>query len=403
MYVLVCFGHTSMWLWLASHLSISATGSERGQKRCQNEARTRPENSFGNPSALAAQQHFARCPWWLQAASVDCTHGPSFLPSFLPSFPSFPPCILPSFPPSLLSSFPPFLLPSFPPSPPSFLPSLLPSFLPSLLSSFPPFLLPSFLPSFLSSFPPFLLPSFPPYFLPSFLPACLPSCLPSFLLRTFLPPENGKKFPKKNGKKFPKKIALLKQYRTSYGSHAAVQRQLQGAEWQRTLPPTLFKGQSILCCPEDLRCSACPAAGMQLCRPCELPLCRSCWSRMRQGAFSGLRSAICNDNFYGYPAELFYQHRVRWIETAAASPLWTSMVSFYLEAHRGHVLEEPVHRAEHRLAIRGNISAVSLPREEIYGHFAQMTPHDRIATLPHALPALRAMWKACGMLSSWSG
>ena len=141
MYVLVCFGHKSMWLWLASQLSISATGSERGQKRCQNEARTRPENSFGNPSALAAQQHFARCPWWLQAASVDCTHGPSFLPSCLPAcLPAFLPSLLPSFPPSLLSSFPPFLLPSF-----------LPSFRPSLLPSFPPFLLPSFPPSLLSS------------------------------------------------------------------------------------------------------------------------------------------------------------------------------------------------------------------------------------------------------------
>jgi len=28
-------------------------GSERDQKQIQNEARTRPENSFGNPSALA--------------------------------------------------------------------------------------------------------------------------------------------------------------------------------------------------------------------------------------------------------------------------------------------------------------------------------------------------------------
>ena len=35
----------------------TATGSERGQNRCQNEARTRPENSFGNPSALAAVYH----------------------------------------------------------------------------------------------------------------------------------------------------------------------------------------------------------------------------------------------------------------------------------------------------------------------------------------------------------
>ena len=114
---------------------------------------------------------------------------------------------------------------------------------------------------------------------------------------------------------------------------------------------------------------------------------------MRQVQFCGIPSALSNDNFYGYPAGLLYQHRVRWIETAAASPLWTSMVSFYLEADRGHVLEEPVHRAEHRLAIRGNISAVSLPWEDIYGHFAQMTPQDRIATLPHALPALRAMVK----------
>ena len=210
MYVLVCFGHKSMWLWLASQLSISATGSERGQKRCQNEARTRPENSFGNPSALAAQQHFARCPWWLQAASVDCTHGPSFLPSFLLSFlpflpfvPPLRPSLLPSFSPSLLSSFPPFLLPSFPPFllpsfPPSLLSSFPPSFLPSFPPSFPPFLLPSFPPSLLSSFLPFVLPSFPPsllpslfpFFLPSFLPACLPAFLPSFppfLLSSFPP------------------------------------------------------------------------------------------------------------------------------------------------------------------------------------------------------------------------
>ena len=218
MYVLVCFGHKSMWLWLASQLSIFATGSERGQKRCQNEARTRPENSFGNPSALAAQQHFARCPWWLQAASVDCAHGPSFLPSFLPSFfpsflpfvpplhpsllPSLPPSLLSSFPPSLLPSFPPFLLPSFPPSLlPSFLPFVLPSFPPSLLPSLFPSLLPSFLPACLSAclpslppFPPSLLPSFPPSLLsllssfpppPSLLPSFL-SSFPPFLLPSFL-------------------------------------------------------------------------------------------------------------------------------------------------------------------------------------------------------------------------
>ena len=57
MYVLVCFGNKSMGFWFASQLHISATGSEQGQKRGQNEAQTRPENSFGNPSALAAVYH----------------------------------------------------------------------------------------------------------------------------------------------------------------------------------------------------------------------------------------------------------------------------------------------------------------------------------------------------------
>ena len=39
MYVLVCFGNKSMGFWFTSQLNISATGSERGQKRGQNEAR----------------------------------------------------------------------------------------------------------------------------------------------------------------------------------------------------------------------------------------------------------------------------------------------------------------------------------------------------------------------------
>ena len=54
-------------------------------------------------------------------------------------------------------------------------------------------------------------------------------------------------------------------------------------------------------------------------------------------------------------------------------------------------MEETLHRADQRLAIRGNVSAVSLPWEQIYGKFADMTPEQQLATLPHALPALRSM------------
>ena len=89
-----------------------------------------------------------------------------------------------------------------------------------LLSFFLSFILSFFLPSFLPS-PPlvFKFVFFDPYlfFLILICFFLIPICffwslthsfLPSFLPRTFLPPENGKKFQKKNGKKFPKKIAL---------------------------------------------------------------------------------------------------------------------------------------------------------------------------------------------------
>ena len=202
----------------------------------------------------------------------------------------------------------------------------------------------------------------------------------------------------------------LKQYKTTYGLHASIRERLSGPEWQRRLPEHLFQGASILCCPEDRRCSRCPcdsthSAGQperrscrvqdpdpyQFCNACELPVRRSCWCRMRQKLSTGIPQALTNDNWYGYPVDLLYTHKVRWVEAAAACPVWTSMISFYLEADRGHVMEETLHRADQRLAIRGNVSAVSLPWEQIYGKFADMTPEHRLATLPHALPALRSM------------
>ena len=181
----------------------------------------------------------------------------------------------------------------------------------------------------------------------------------------------------------------LAQYKVSYGTHASVRTRLVGSQWQRKLPPSLCKGQAILCCPEDHVCRHCTPGNIQLCEDCELPLCRSCWSRMRQPHFSGVPQALANDNWYGYPLELLYTHKVRWIEAAAACPLWTSPICFYLEADRGHIMEEELHRADHRIAIRGNVSAVSMPWEEIYSKFKHFTAEQSMATLPHSLDALQ--------------
>ena len=179
-------------------------------------------------------------------------------------------------------------------------------------------------------------------------------------------------------------------YRRNYGAHPAIKKRLAETEWVRHVPG---HGQ-ILCCPEDIRCKHCQPGAQTLCEACELPLCRSCLTRMTQQSYNAVPQALTNDNWVGYPTELLYQHQVRWIEAAAACPVWTSMVCYYLEADRGHLMDEDIHRADHRIAVRGNVSSFSMPWEEI---LATLDPtrdgHKTWGALPHSKNTLRALVK----------
>ena len=42
--------------------------------------------------------------------------------------------------------------------------------------------------------------------------------------------------------------------------------------------------------------------------------------------------ALCNDNFLSYTTE------VRWIEAAIVSPVWTSVLVYYVEGDLGHLM-----------------------------------------------------------------
>ena len=108
-------------------------------------------------------------------------------------------------------------------------------------------------------------------------------------------------------------------------------------------------------CPEDIQCDAClggaqsswrdnvrriPSNNAQsLCQDCKVALCTSCWEKA-WSASPGIPQALANDNFIGYPPEFLFRYKVRFIETACASPIFTTVVSFYVEADRGHHLEE---------------------------------------------------------------
>ena len=169
----------------------------------------------------------------------------------------------------------------------------------------------------------------------------------------------------------------LESYMTQYGTVASVPNRLQASEWTRTLPDAICEGMPLLCCPEDFRCKHCAQGSLQLCAGCELPLCRNCLENMCRQNACAVPEALANDNWVGYPTKLLYTHQVRWIEAAAASPVWTSVINYYLEADRGNLIEEHLHRPEHRTAIRGNVSSFSIPWEEV---LAALAPDTQRAT-----------------------
>ena len=184
----------------------------------------------------------------------------------------------------------------------------------------------------------------------------------------------------------------LESYMMQYGTLAAVTSRFDAHEWTRILPETICDGMQLICCPEDLRCEHCTANALHLCEACEVPLCRSCVEHMCKQNACAVPEALANDNWFGYPTELLYTHSVRWIEAAAASPVWTSVINYYLEADRGNLIEEHVHRPQHRTAIRGNVSSFSIPWEEVLAALApetrQNTSWERLPHPPHVLQAI---------------
>ena len=64
---------------------------------------------------------------------------------------------------------------------------------------------------------------------------------------------------------------------------------------------------------------------------------------MKTEALCRIPEALANDNFIGYVSSIIYKYKVRWIECVAASPVFTSLINYYVEGGRGHLLGERQH------------------------------------------------------------
>ena len=131
----------------------------------------------------------------------------------------------------------------------------------------------------------------------------------------------------------------FEEYMKRYGRTQALRNHPELAEtswtWRRRLEHMRRRTQIILCCPEDVQRKEKHEPSM-ICASCLIPLCDKCirTSNLTDDAKVGIPEALTNDNFWGYVTGLLYKYRVRWIEAAAACPVFKLLSLITLKVTR---------------------------------------------------------------------
>ena len=103
-----------------------------------------------------------------------------------------------------------------------------------------------------------------------------------------------------------------------------------------------------------------------ICRHCKIPMCNSCWHMAETG--QKIPKALANDNIIGYVEKFLVTHNVTWIEATIACPIFTGLVTYYIEgdfAERHHLMEADVGKPQRAYGVRGNLFSCLLPWEWI--------------------------------------
>jgi len=162
-------------------------------------------------------------------------------------------------------------------------------------------------------------------------------------------------------------------------------------EWRRLYQAADGGFWDLLCCPEDVECTAdCnhqTHVGVDarhiVCKNCLVPVCDECYDFIGRAPLYASPMALANDNVIGYTYETILKYKVSWIEAAAAQPAWTTMMCFYIEGDQGHLLEETTFRSSFMTVVRGNVHSYHMPWEKIL-HFLNLTTTDeKLSLLPH--------------------
>ena len=176
----------------------------------------------------------------------------------------------------------------------------------------------------------------------------------------------------KDGENFFTMNLCAKRFRNNYG--AAIEKDPHGVrensnEWRRTLfSQADATDKECICNPEDVlpseNCKHNVDSGV--CMNCNIPICNECWRHTLK--IENIPKAIANDNFVGYMHKYFLKHSVTWIEATIASPIFSGMVTYYIEgerADRHHLMEQNVAQPRLSYGVRGNIYSCLLKWEDV--------------------------------------
>ena len=164
-------------------------------------------------------------------------------------------------------------------------------------------------------------------------------------------------------------------------------------DWQLIVP---FEPRplTILCCPEDRRCSgpqseAC-LSRKTLCDDCEVPVCTYCEEQLMLPHGAKMpQAALTNDLMVFYAPTVLYEQKATAMELICASVCLTTMISFTLEKkHRGgeRLFDQAVHMQRHTVGTRGNATSFPMPWQEILRMLADVDakPDGTSVDLPHS-------------------
>ena len=173
-------------------------------------------------------------------------------------------------------------------------------------------------------------------------------------------------------------------------------------EWQRSLKVSGSAGgrrlpfnrvDRIMCCPEDVQpCFRCKKTKDELCGDCQIPLCWSCETAFRFSPHV-IPMGLCNDNIWGYSTDLIAKYKVRWLEAAIVTPVWTSMMVFYVEGDGGHLFDEQLNEQRWRTSVRGSCVSYMMPWYDIVRELLETCEEKELHDLPRRGAALKYLMR----------